>query len=179
MNALLFLDIDGVLNDRTWLIDAKSFSVTPKCIPPFNRILKAINPDVVLTSAWRYMILWGAMTVKGFEYLLRSHGVSCDIRIVGALSQNEHCYHCRHVTINDTLFCEHCCLSEKRGHLIDLWLRGKPKCRYLVIDDKPLDILEYRHPLLLTDGKVGLTEVDAANAISTLGGGESVVADGS
>ena len=168
MNPILFLDIDGVLNDGTWLTDAKSFHIKPQCVKPFNRIIKEIHPDIVLTSAWRYMILAGTMTTQGFQFLLRSHGVSCDIHIIGITPQSEFCRHCKHVNVRGAADCEKCGEALKRGQQITSWLHGKIRRNYLVIDDHPHDIRAHRHPLLLTDGTVGLTETDATTAIAML-----------
>lgn len=48
-----------------------------------NWILDAVPVKLVISSAWRYLILRGDMTLKGFEYLLLVHGVDCKGRLHG------------------------------------------------------------------------------------------------
>lgn len=57
---VLFLDIDGVLNAHFFDVDAQSSHIKPKCVERLNRVLKATRCALVISSAWRYMILGGA-----------------------------------------------------------------------------------------------------------------------
>ena len=86
---LIFLDIDGVLNDHSFNYESQSLSLKSECIWCFNQILNNINVSVVLSSAWRYMIHGGDISLKGFEYLLRTHGVSSKINIIGVTVLDE------------------------------------------------------------------------------------------
>jgi hypothetical protein len=58
----------------------------------------------------------------------------------------------------------------ERGQQISDWLAGYtvPVLSYLAVDDLDLGITAAGHPLVLTDGMVGLTEADAARAIELL-----------
>lgn len=85
----LFLDIDGVLGPHDWSQEAESNIIDKECVWCFNQIIRAAQPKVVISSAWRYMINNGAMTTKGFEYMLRTHGVSAKLNIVGATRSDE------------------------------------------------------------------------------------------
>lgn len=86
---LIFLDVDGVLNGHQWIEHAKSTTLCPKCIEHFNRVLTKTGAKVVLSSAWRYMVSGNAMTLKGFAYMLRTHGVAECIDIIGITPPDE------------------------------------------------------------------------------------------
>lgn len=85
----MFLDIDGVLGPHDWSQEAESNIISKKCVWCFNQILRAAQPKVVISSAWRYMVNGSALTTKGFEYLLRTHGVSTKLNIVGTTASDE------------------------------------------------------------------------------------------
>lgn len=66
----IFLDIDGVLNTQV------SFpSLDPWCVHNFNTLLSKISVKIVISSSWRYMISRETMTLKGFEIMLKTHGL--------------------------------------------------------------------------------------------------------
>jgi hypothetical protein len=75
MEKILFLDIDGVLNDHAFCEVAQSCTIKPQCMGHLNQIIHSTGCSIVLTSAWRYIIHGGDMTLKGFEYMLRTHGL--------------------------------------------------------------------------------------------------------
>jgi len=88
IKKIIFLDIDGVLNNHVFDRIAGSSTILPVCVGQLNRIIHATGAAVVLSSAWRYMCLDGkefpaGMTLKGFEYMLRTHGVTQRISIIG------------------------------------------------------------------------------------------------
>lgn len=151
--SLIFLDIDGVLNGHDWSEEAKSCLLRQSCIQNFNKIIRAVDPVFVLSSAWRYMISGGATTMQGFEYMLRTHGVSEKFALVGYTPSDEK------IPI--------------RGNQITAWLeenteKGKNRGHYVVIDDLDLGISEAGHPFYQTDGETGLTEEDADKIIEML-----------
>ena len=80
---LLFLDIDGVLNAHKAHPNGYC-GITDKGREHFNRIMDAC-PDVqvVISSAWRYHVHNGEMSLKGLEELLLTHGLSVKDRIHG------------------------------------------------------------------------------------------------
>lgn len=147
----LFLDIDGVLNDCQYNTTSESFTIKPECVKQFNRIIEATDPNVVISSAWRSMIAFGALTLTGFSHLLRSHGVSFYTRIVG------------HTPLED--------LVAKREDQIIVWLRKKKLTSviWVAVDDSPL-----RFPrmdcFVQTRSKEGLTEGKAAEVVCRLKG---------
>ena len=151
MNKLIFLDIDGVLNGHE--SHGNGYCGTrPDCVARFNRILSATGAAIVVSSAWRYLVLSGSMTIVGLENLLLSHGVDCREKI-------------RDVTRPDVG-------DEMRGLQISLWLKSRkfPPDAYVVLDDMD-DISAYGHPFVRTESKTGLTDEDADRAIAILMGG--------
>ncbi len=150
---LIFLDIDGVLNGHNFCHEAKSNLINRDCVTRLNRIIHETGARVVLSSAWRYMIHGGAQTIAGFEYMLRTHGVTDQLKIVGITCKDE---------------TEDC---ETRGKQIS---RYGDECSedveaYIVLDDEQYDIRGHGHPLIQTDGTVGLSDFDAYQAIEALG----------
>lgn len=158
---ILFLDIDGVLNDHGMIMDIYCGIHLDK-VKRLNKILNDTGCYIVISSAWRYMILGGDMTIKGFEHLLVSHGVNCCQRIIGHTPSD-----------NDV---------DTRGKQITDWINNglppilsklKTSCfKYVVVDDldKEIDIQisEAGHPLVQTNGDIGLTDSDVERIISML-----------
>lgn len=158
---VIFLDIDGVLNAHQFSVASKSCSIDQGCVRQFNRVLEATDAKVVISSAWRYMMLRTddsepAMTMRGFEYMLRTHGMP-RMDIIGHTRSDE--YAGRNGHDNQSV----------RGKLIRLWLAENPGLvdRYVVLDDDADDVL-LTMPFIKTNGSVGLTEQDAERAIEML-----------
>jgi hypothetical protein len=72
---LLFLDIDGVLNSHDQHPNGYC-GIHPEKVMLLNGIVEKTNCKIVISSAWRYMILRGDMTLKGFGNLLGTYGAS-------------------------------------------------------------------------------------------------------
>lgn len=144
---LIFLDIDGVLNDHRYNEASMSGAILPECVARLNRILEATDARIVLSSAWRYMLIGRAMSVTGFDYLLRTHGVIAN-RLVGRTCADEE--------------------VKERGWQIHEWRKANDhRGRYVVIDDMDLHISPL-HPFVRTDGGCGLADADADAAIRHL-----------
>ena len=158
---LLFLDVDGVLNSH-------DFSEAAMCGPihadkerRLNGVLILTGAKVVLSSAWRYLVHRDEMNLTGLDWLLRSHGLLAG-RLIG-------------VTGPDTMVerphwdgstpWPH---TNERGEQIRDWLTANPAERVAVVDDLDLGITAVGLPLVLTDGKVGLTEADAEKLVAIL-----------
>lgn len=148
---LIFLDIDGVLNGHDFNVGVAICTIRPECVAHLNRVVLATDAKIVLSSAWRYMIHGGAMTLMGFEYMLRTHGVHCNSRLIG--------FTCTDETEG----------ASSRGAQIRKWLQGWLNVdRLVVIDDDEFDIRGDDLPLVRTDGAVGMTASDADAAIRIL-----------
>jgi hypothetical protein len=148
---VLFLDIDGVLNAGAFCATAESSSLEADAVQHLNRILEATGAKLVLSSSWRYLILGGSMTVQGFEYLLRTHGV-----VKGCLL-------------------DHTCADEAtagRGRQILRWLdEHGPVEAWAVVDDLAIeDLGEQRWRHVRTDARAGLSATDAEALVRILTG---------
>lgn len=70
---VLMLDVDGVLNthrphpNRFCGMDAVR-------LDRLERVVEQTGCEIVLASAWRYMVLEGSMNLKGFANLMSTHG---------------------------------------------------------------------------------------------------------
>lgn len=161
MSKTIFLDMDGVLNSLSVMrgysdtdpSDAAYYQpeILPDCVRAFNRIIGETEAKIVLSSSWRYMIHGGSMTLQGFQYLLKTHGVRG--WLIGMTRQDKD--------------------DEPRWFQIRDWLRENRPTegvqRYCILDDDP-DAFggNYEHGVR-TNGN-GLTEDDARTAIRILNG---------
>lgn len=79
----IFLDIDGVLNNHTKTVTGYG-RIQSEPVEHLNDLLKYIpDAQLVITSAWRYIVHRKDMTLKGFEYLLLINGILCENRVHG------------------------------------------------------------------------------------------------
>lgn len=153
--SVLFLDIDGVLNDHKFNDDAESCTIKKSCVTHFNRILLEVRPAIVLSSAWRYMIAGGAIGLNGFCYMLRTHGVH---KII-----NQHLIS---ITPSDEDV-------PGRGQQILAWCnrnRHIDISKIAILDDAPDKMCFHplEHLVVKTDGNVGLTKSIANTVIKLL-----------
>jgi hypothetical protein len=146
---IVLLDIDGVLNDNTLDPEAESSTLRPAAVQRLREILRATGAKLVLTSSWRYLITAGAMTVEGFEYLLRTHGVPKG-SLVGHTPRDEE--------------------LPGRGAQIRRWLEAHGAvAAWTALDDDPLALGEDSWRQVRTQRGVGLTDADVRQAIEVLG----------
>lgn len=148
---LLFLDIDGVLNNHTFNEISKSYTLKQDCIRYLNHIIHELNPIVCLSSAWRYMILKEAMTTQGFKYLLQTHGVTAKLNLVGQCG----------LDVSE---------GHERGKIIHNWFqafKGNEDWNILILDDAPkgMSFEPMQQYLYQTDGNRGLTKEDMDNIL--------------
>jgi hypothetical protein len=147
---ILFLDIDGVLNRGGFSPDAQSSSLDPAAVARLNRVLADTGARLVLSSSWRYLILDGSFTVGGFDYLLRTHGVT-----QGALLG-------------------HTCADEQtvgRAAQIRRWMQDHgPVLEWAAVDDHPLQLGDEDWRQVRTDSTLGLTDADADALAAILSG---------
>lgn len=164
MTPLIFLDIDGVLNDHTPRENGYC-GIESRLAYHLNRILRLTAAEIVVSSAWRYLMFGGHMSLDGFANMLATHGLDVIGRIAGFTDQDT-------MIPNDVG--QLVPMPNERGEQIARWLKGHPakgrQRRYVVIDDLDLGISEAGHPFVQTDGKIGLTTADADRAIEILTG---------
>lgn len=152
MTSLLFLDIDGVLNGHEKLASGYC-GIRQENVFFLNHILDhAPDMQLVISSAWRYMILRGEMSVRGFEMLLLVNGIKCFGRVHG------------HTVADGEVADEPSHLDDEAWRTAGLLMRGAQIERYViehrpaswaVVDDLPLAI-DPTH-FIQTDSARGLT----------------------
>lgn len=132
MKQVIYLDIDGVLNDHTPTASGYC-TIDARNVAHFNAILDALpNAKIVISSAWRYLMLMEQMTIQGFENMLLSFGICCRDRLIGFTPKDGDC----------------------RAALITKHAKENGYENYVVLDDMDLP-----HPQLIrTEPKVGLTD---------------------
>ncbi len=158
---VIFLDIDGVLNNHLQM-ENHYCGTKYECVQQFNRILDAIpEAKIVISSAWRYMILRGDVTLKGFEMLLLTHGVKCHERVIGHTVadgpiEQEPSHHDPEAWKESGL--------KWRREQIRQWAFEHNVTRYVAVDDLPLDMPEQ----VWIDGEQGMQHGDANAVIARL-----------
>ena len=157
MKPIIFLDIDGVLNDHAFNDEADSSTLLPSCVAELNRILRETDARIVLISAWRYMHLNGAITLSGLDYLLRTHGVIKG-RLVGTTRLDW-----------DTED------KDERFFQIMTWVKTNVfdyvSLRYIVVDNDDLGYSNrIPYEFIKINGSIGLTRENADTAIAVLKG---------
>jgi hypothetical protein len=151
---LLFLDIDGVLNGHEQ--HANKFCGIGATQAAFLNQILADVPDlqIVVSSAWRYMILGGAMTLKGFEHLLQTHGVCAYNRLHGHTEAD----------LTDEILGGGPPPYGGRAELIERYVDQHQPSAWAVVDDLLLAVDNF----VQTDPKRGLTEANVADIVTIL-----------
>lgn len=149
--SVLFLDIDGVINTN------KNYDWGPGPVPMIdfnlvsrvNKIVHVTQAQIVLTSSWRYQVLNNNMTLKGFQFLLRTHGMRGDLI--------------------DVTPCDHDCPI--RGRQIAQWIESHKPKYYAILDDDTCEHLDAIHGnrVVFADKSYGLLEEQVAKVIEILG----------
>lgn len=150
----LFLDIDGVLNGHESVHGC--CIIQPRCVPHLNRIITETDCKLVISSSWRYMVHNGAMTLLGFEYMLRTHGINAAGRLHGITATDEDS-----PSKNDPDDADD---YSQRQWQIQQYMRRNPCDSYVILDDGKMNMPFF----VQTDGTVGLTSVTANSAIRFL-----------
>ena len=144
MKPVIFLDFDGVLNRQAETIGCPI--IEPRPAKNLNTLIQHTDARLVIISSWRKWLIDDVMDYEGFNLLLQTHGVAADI--VGYLQE-------RSLT------------PIEKAESIRHWIKrhaGDLVCRYVVIDDQPLEI----DNLVQTDPTQGLTCNDVVKAYRIL-----------
>lgn len=150
---VIFLDIDGVLNDHSV---AATRGISQYCgiqsdkVALLNQITDKTGAKLVISSAWRYMVHGKAMTLQGFEYMMITHGLSGEI--IGLTREDEK--------------------FDTRKHQILDWLINSGSYvglnEYVILDDLDLELSDFGNRFIQTDGTVGLTQKEVDRAVEIL-----------
>ncbi len=154
---IVFLDIDGVLNKHEKLASGYC-GIAQEQVTNLNKLLDDLpNLKIVISSAWRYLILRGDMTLKGFESLLLVHGIKCYGRVAGhTVADGDICDEPDHFGIEAWKEVG----LKMRATQIKRYLEMNEIISFVVLDDLPLQI----HNQIQTDPLVGLTVDDIEEA---------------
>lgn len=134
MNEVLFLDFDGVLLPSR----GRGYTADSEAVFQLNRIIKEINPFIVISSSWKRMNC-------DFEELLADWGVK-NPRLQGTTDN-----------LNG--------LFVRRGHEIESWLRWNTWCTDFLILDDEADMCHLWKHLIQTNPETGITKKDADRVI--------------
>lgn len=157
---LIFLDIDGVMNGSR-PFENGYYGIEPVPAHLLSTLLRLTDADLVIHSAWRYLILTNAMTQDGFANLLSSHGVTV------WKGPTTHRAPATHRVIGITRADSG--LGSRRDcarQIIDYVHEVKPE-KWLAIDNLKLN-LDPDH-FIQTDKKTGFTAEDFLRALDILG----------
>lgn len=158
MTRLLFLDIDGVLNDHSRHPNGYS-GLQARPVAILNKLLAEIpEMQLVISSAWRYLVYNGQMTTAGLESLFMTHGLDCKGRVHGLTDTDENAGGFDGNQTQDEWYAwiTHNGARVRREQ-IKAAVAGKSPICYAVVDDLALDMPR----LVQTDSNVGLTEEQA------------------
>lgn len=148
--TILFLDIDGVLNNHETLrVSGTPFICDPSNVRCLNRLIAQTGAGIVITSDWRRWLLWEDLCA-----VLRDFGVCGDF--IGRTPVVLHDYP----------------LSPRppRGHEVAAWLRQQRFTGpYLILDDRG-DLEPHLHRLIQTHPDTGLMDEHVARAMRLLAG---------
>lgn len=166
----IFLDIDGVLNDHNPFNNGYS-GLKPDCVELLCQVLKAIpETRIIISSAWRYLVFDGSLSLSGLEYIFLIHGAEYDAihgKIIG-------------VTPSEEEIARKLGICEPNVDLDYMWLKENGQdirvleiqqviedlniSNYVVVDDLNLCITN----LVKTDPFKGLTTFDIQKIIEIL-----------
>lgn len=150
---ILFLDIDGVLNRKGCFDEiAMSSTFDPECVEILNTVLDRVpSCKIVLSTSWRETLLAGeAMTLRGFEFMLRTHRLHVASRLLSYTTLDER-------------------IAKLRGQQIHFWLSVNAPTFWAAVDDtacSSMDLLGSR--FVKTDPDVGITAEDADKLVYLL-----------
>jgi len=152
---IIFLDFDGVMNNRQWSLDAwdkhnNPYLFDPQNVAALNRITDQTGAKIVISSSWRHG--WDLPKLRAH---LLEQGVKAeviDITPTGSLM-------------------DHFPEDWGRGHEIDLWLKEHTdgKAVFVILDDDN-DMVPHLDRHIHTSMKRGLTMEQAGRAIEMLKG---------
>lgn len=141
---VLFLEIDGILNDNSWQHDDTAPWVLKKPASHLNYILQKTDAKIILISQRRAALHSGRITLSGFQVLLKSHGIKANL--AGYLNYSDN--------------------WEDKRFLIKDWLRVNTWKTYVVLDSTNMECDNQVFP----NPKIGLSYDNAVETISILNG---------
>lgn len=155
---LLYLDIDGVLNDHSRLPNGYSRIMDAQVVC-LNTVLKYTDAKIVLSSAWRCLF----RTAELVEGLLLCHGVNCHQRVYGTTAIDPEIWSLLHERHADLHYWAERGMTWRADQIRDHVREHRPY-RYVVLDDLPIQV----DNLVQTIPSVGLTALQAEEIVRRL-----------
>lgn len=162
---LLFVDNDGVLNRDGDRHENGYSPLHERHVKELNRILATV-PDlqIVVSSAWRYHVHNGEMTIKGLEGMYLCFGLNCRDRIHGITDRDPGTFNdVDHKPPFDREYWKKRGMKWRTQQIID-YSRKFSHMGCVAIDDLPLDLM----CLVQTTEAEGLTAEIADEVIGRL-----------
>jgi len=150
MSSVIFLDIDGVLNNTPWMNQNGFGSLDPSNVLMLDRLVQLTDARLVISSDWRCF-----HNYKELCRNLRDQGVPDSFMGVTPLLKDENG--------SEEMF--------PRGLEIDAWLQTNHWMGSFVILDDRSDMEPYMNRLVQTDHERGLVETDVQKAVTILQSG--------
>lgn len=163
-NKVIFLDIDGVLNNTagrkatkcqfhhvcTYLqrpLEKTDLDINEECMARFLKLVVKFDPDIVISSMWRF-----ASKPEWFTEMFALYDVTILPERINTLRTDQ---------LED--------LEGDRQAFIEDYLIDNPYKTHLILDDTDFHFNTIYHPnLVLTDIEHGLTDEDYQKAVSIL-----------
>lgn len=150
---VLFLDIDGVLNRHEQHRNGYC-GIDEVLALNLDRVAHGTDCTIVISSAWRYLVLNGQMKIDGFRSLMLTHGVPFRLteRVAGTIRKDASATNC------------------DRGRQIAQWLHGSDYRlgQAVAVDDRDDGITAEGIALVQTDANIGLDEQAAERLLAAL-----------
>ena len=139
MRKIIFLDIDGVLNQSGLISHKQTVPFDSTCVQNLMDLYHRADVDgVVVSSSWR---LGRTVTVVK-DHLFEPNGVH-----VNVLGMTPH-------------------LHKERGFEVEAWLNEQSEeFNYIILDDYG-DMVHLSYRLIRTDSQIGLTSDDVERALN-------------
>jgi len=144
---IIFLDIDGVLNDHNSL--QKGVELLPEKVLLVDEICKKTGANIIISSSWREDAKNCTEAVTQFQWVLGRLGLVYG-RVIGATP---------------------CGNTWLRGNEIEAWLDKNKGLwdQYIILDDNSDMLPEQLPRLVLTHSADGITRADVYKAIELFG----------
>lgn len=157
MRRVLFLDVDGVLNNRESMMreGGGMFRMHPPCVARLKALVEDLDAKLVLSSTWRMAFGKGIWTAVDALY---AHGWKTNRR-----------HFLGHTPLSSKMVGAFTS-ADRRGAECERWIEenGEPGDVYVAVDDDS-DFAGFRGTLVLTQHEPGLTDEKAAEIRAAFG----------
>ena len=144
VDRVIFMDVDGVLNDHRWC-HIGGCQIKPECVECFQHLIKQSQAKCVLISSWRSKVKRGIVTLKGMEWMFKTHGLVIDlIDVLPPYENHDH---------------------NARSEAVMKWIESHKPKSYVVIDNADLTVPNF----IKTHSGKGIEPHHVSRALELLG----------